>query len=109
MRKVSFAPLMFPRKGDASPLPWERHFAEELPTLILPGSVGGVLLRKKDGWKGEKELGVGFAEEGAATILCHQMSPAQRGHPAPSHLCGTGLLHVGMAGHTAESKSHGTI
>lgn len=113
MRKVRFAPLMLPRKGDASPSPWEHQFAEELPTLISPGSVGGVLLGKEDGWEGEKELGVGFAEEGAGTILSHQMSAAQVLQEATLHQVTTGLLHVGnhceSMIHNAESKNHTII
>lgn len=95
MRKVPFATLMFLRKGDAAPSPWEHHFAEELPTLIFPGSVGGVLLGKEDGWEGEKQLGVGFAEEGAGIILCHQMSSAWVLQGVSLHQVTTGLLRVG--------------
>lgn len=115
MRKVPFAPVMFPGKGDTAPLPWEHHFAEELPALILPGSVGGVLLGKEHGREGEKELGVGFAEEGAGIILCHQVSSAQVLEEATLHqvtkVCVTQLssmweIIVEMAGHSAESRNH---
>lgn len=52
---------------------------------------------------------MGFAEEGAGIILCHQMSSAQVPREATLHqvttgLCDTALLHVGN--HCGNGRTH---